>query len=115
MDSNDSIIRSTPERRIFERFSTKFPAKEKDSRDDFGAAMSLRDYSAQGIKFISKERYYINDIVSLEIELPDGMDPMNIKGQVIWAKQREDKVWEIGLKFSKPNLMRGSRIYKYAV
>jgi len=76
-------------RRLYERFQSRFPVKFKDTRSDFGADVLLRDFSAEGAKITTREQLYLNDSVSLEVELPDGKKPMTIRGEVIWTvKQR---------------------------
>lgn len=103
------------DRRMFERFSSRFPVKFKDSRDDFGAAISLRNASAEGIRITTKEQLYINDSVILEVKLPDSETPMTLKGQVIWAKKVEPDLWDVGVKFHQISLVDMSRLYKYVV
>lgn len=99
--------------RLFERFSARFPAKFKDTRDEFGRSVFLRDASAQGAKLTSKERLYLNDSVSLEVQLPDNPNTMTLRGMVVWAKNKELNEWDIGLKFHKVNLLHMARLYKF--
>lgn len=101
------------ERRIFDRFSSRFPAKFKDTRKDFGADVYLRDASAGGVKITTKERLYLNDNVTLEVELPDGKGPMALRGEVIWIKNKTAEMWDVGLKFHKVVLMDMWRPYKF--
>jgi len=105
----------TEDKRLFQRFPSRFPAKFKDSREGFGAKVFLRDSSGMGMKLTSKECLYLNDSVSVEVDLPDGMSPMSIRGQVVWTKNREPNLWEVGLKFHKINLTQMSRLYKFIV
>jgi len=100
------------DQRLFDRFEAKFPAKLKDTREDFGDMVYLRDASAQGAKLSSKERFYLNDNVALEVDLKDGKYPMLIKGQVVWARNKDRDVWDIGLKFHKISLMHMSRLFE---
>jgi Tfp pilus assembly protein PilZ len=105
---------SIQDRRTFDRFSARFPAKFKDARDDYGTNVYLRDASAEGARVTTRERLYLNDTVTLEVEIPDGHAPMNIRGEVIWMKSREPQVWDVGLKFHNVSLMHLSRIYEAA-
>ena len=109
-----SGVKDKNEKRIFERFSARFPARYKDSRNSFGTDLFLRDASAQGAKISTKERLYLNDNISLEVELSDGNPPMQIKGQVVWAKKSNSKMWDAGLKFHNISLMNMSRLYMLA-
>ena len=100
------------DQRLFERFRARFPAKFKDTRSDFGEKVMLRDASAQGARFVTSERLFVNDSVTVEVSLPDGKDPLTLKGQVIWAKPRQPNFWDVGLKFHQASLMKMSRLYK---
>ena len=60
------------ERRIFERFSARFPVKFKDAREDYGSDVFLRDASAQGIRIMTKERFFLDDKPRFSF-LPFGM------------------------------------------
>jgi hypothetical protein len=102
------------ERRIFDRFSARFPAKFKDSRNDYGTEVFLRDASAGGARLITKDRSYINDSLSLLVELPDGQGPLNLNGYVVWAKP-QDVMWEIGITFHRIELLKLHRLFKFAL
>jgi len=103
------------ERRIFERFQARFPAKFKDTRDDFGNDVILRDASADGVNILTKDRLFLNDRIALEVELPDGNDPLVLSGRVIWSKPTiESSMWDIGLQFDEVNFMKMHRIFKYS-
>ncbi len=103
------------DRRVFDRVVARFPAKVKDSQENFGINLNLRDASAWGAKVTSKERYFLNDSLSIEVSLPDGMFPFNLRGQVIWAKPKEDNTWDLGIRFHDIRLLFMSRLYSHAV
>jgi len=102
------------ERRIFDRFTSRFPAKYKDTRGDFGQDVFLRNASASGAQFITRERIFYNDRVSLEVELPDGISPMVLNGRVVWSKPANAAMWEIGLQFDDVNFMKMQRLFKFS-
>lgn len=99
-------------RRLYDRFSSRFPVKFKDTRSAFGSDVLLRNVSAEGAKITTRERLYINDSVNLEIELLDGKGPMKIRGEVIWVRERDANLWDVGLKFYKIVLMDLWRLYE---
>jgi Tfp pilus assembly protein PilZ len=102
------------ERRSFDRFQTRFPTKFKDSRADFGSEVFLRDASANGINIITKNRLSMNDRIALEVELPDGNDPLVLSGRVMWSKCSDRlSMWDTGLQFDEVDLMKMQRIFKY--
>ena len=104
------------ERRYFERFTTRFPAKFKDARQDYGDQVYLRDASAEGVKLTSREQLFINDNVALEVKVADGHEhPMNIRGEVVWAKNVEPGIWDVGLKCHKIDFLHMARLYNAVV
>jgi Tfp pilus assembly protein PilZ len=100
------------QQRMFERFPSRFPARFKDTRNDFGTDVYLRDASAGGMKITTKDRLYLNDNVTLEVEVPDGKGAMTLRGQVVWVKSKGDDIWDAGLKFHKITFMDMWRTYK---
>jgi len=103
---------TTEERRIFERFSARFPVKFKDAREDYGTEVFLRDASAQGIRIMTKERFFLDDRLDLEVELPDGGEPMALSGHVVWVKLLNLSLWDIGVQFPEVNFLKMQRIFK---
>ncbi len=101
------------DQRIFDRFTARFPARFKDSRDDFDNEISLRDMSAQGARLVTHQRLHVNDLVSVQIKLPDGHTQLNLNGQIVWVKSHGFNVWEIGLKFNKVSFMALQRLFQY--
>ena len=100
------------ERRLFERFSARFPVKFKDAREDYGSDVFLRDASAQGMRILTKERFFLDDQLALEVELPDGGEPMILSGHVVWVKLVNLSLWDIGVEFLEVNFIKMQRIFK---
>ena len=103
------------ERRLFERFSARFPTRFKDYRQDFGTDVYLRDASASGVRLTTRERFFIDDPVAIEVQLPDGGSPLVLSGRVVWSKPASSTMWDIGLTFPKINFMKMSRLMKYSL
>ena len=103
------------ERRIFDRFPARFPAKFKDTREDFGRNVFLRDASASGANIISRDRMFLDDRVALEVELPDGSTPLPLHGRVVWSKPTNTSMWDIGLQFDEVNFMKIQRLFKFTL
>ena len=112
--NNEAYDILNSKRRLYERFPSRFPVKFKDTRQDYGTNVHLRNVSAEGASFTTQEHMYLNDGVSLEIELPDGKEPMTLRGEVVWTKKQDTETWDVGLKFHKVVLMDLWRIYKSA-
>jgi Tfp pilus assembly protein PilZ len=102
------------ERRMFERFSAKFPTRFKHAQSDFGEDVFMRDFSASGACLFTRDRFFIDDVVAIELELPDGQDPLALSGRVRWIKPQAHAFWEIGMEFPRVNLMNLHRLVRYA-
>jgi len=100
------------DKRLFERFVARFPAKIKDSRQDFGSRVSLRDASAQGARFSFADKVLLDDKLTIEVALPKRSFPVALKGDVVWTRMKEDRTWDVGIKFSKIHLMLLSQVYE---
>ncbi len=101
------------DRRLFDRFSAQYPAKFKDDREPFGEKVYLRNASAFGAHIATKDKLFLTDKVAIEVDLPDGLSPMDIRGEVVWVKRTSPSFWDIGLKFHKVELLRLARLYKF--
>ena len=103
------------ERRIFDRFDSPFPAKFKDSAEDYGVNVYLTNASAEGVRLVTKRALHSNDMVELEVKLPEANPkPMAIGGQVVWVRKNEANLWDAGLRFHNISLMHISRLYRKA-
>lgn len=111
--SDEQLDSSFEDQRLFERFPSRFPAKFKDARGDFGEEIYLRDASAGGVRITAKERLYLNDNVTFEVDMPDGKGDMTLRGAVAWVKNKEAELWDIGIKFHKITFMDMWRPYKF--
>ncbi len=101
------------DRRMFERFPARFPVRFKDSRNDYGTSVVLRNASAGGITVLTKEHVYVDDSVTLEVALPDCRAPLTLRGQVVWTKREDPDVWDVGIKFHKIDFVNLSRLYRH--
>ena len=110
---NNTLSPPAYDRRVYERFVIRFPTKFKDTRDDYGSNVFIQEASAGGLRITTQERLYVNDVVILEVEVPDNTPPLQLKGEVVWAKSIAPYGWEIGIKFPKIDFMRIERLYKF--
>lgn len=101
------------DRRIFDRFTARFPVKFRNSKEDFGTSIFLRDVSAEGAHFASRERVNMSQRVDLLVELPDGHDPLQLNGNVVWVRGTSPNTWDVGIKFDRVDFMSTQRIFKY--
>src|SRR5476651_898880 len=101
-----TALQDTGERRIFERFSARFPVKFKDAREDYGSGVFLQDASAQGMRILTKERFFLEDQLAVEVELPDGGEPMVLIGRVVWVRFLNLSLWDLGIEFAQVNFLK---------
>lgn len=114
MEMTMPTTQAIEERRIFKRFSARFPVKFKDAREEYGTEVFLRDASAEGIRIMTKERFFLDDQLDLEVELPDGGEPMVLSGHVVWVKFMNLSLWDIGVRFPQVKFLKMQRLFKLA-
>lgn len=107
------MVVQTDDRRVFDRFTARFPVRFKDSRTGFGRNVFLRDISADGAKIATKESVLINDKIDILVEVPDGKTPVALSGRITWLHETNPNTWDAGLKFDKIDFMGTHRIFKF--
>lgn len=86
------------ERRSSSRFPAALPVRFKGNPNEADGRIMLQDISAQGAKLISRERFFMNDYVSLEVKMPATGEIVELHGQVVWISTVEPQVsWNVGL------------------
>ena len=104
----------TLERRLFERFEARFPTRLRDSSLDYGMDVFLKDVSGSGVHITTRQRMFIDDIISLEVKMPDDLDPVVLNGRVRWVHQVMGDLWEVGVEFHKVDFKRMHRLVHFA-
>ena len=103
------------DRRKFDRVLARFPTKIKDSRNDFGTDVFLRDVSAEGARVSTRQKMFIHDSIAIQVKLPDGYDSLVLNGEVVWLKNQSDRTFEVGLKFHSLELMNLQRLFQFCI
>ncbi len=106
--------KSEKERRLFERFDARFPAKLKDSREEFGEKIYLRNACAQGAQLALKDHVYVNDSLTVEVKIPQANYPVTIRGKVVWVQKDLANFWDVGVKFHQISFMQLSKLFESA-
>ena len=109
--ANEPIPAAIQERRLFDRFVARLPVKLDEAEQNFSADVYLRDVSATGAKLVTRERLIPEDNVNFWVRVPDGKDPLHLKGRVVWAKEVGMDVWDAGINFDKVRLMNLHRVF----
>lgn len=108
------MMMETIDRRLFDRFPARFPSKFRDTSLDFGMDVFLKDVSATGLRLTTRQKMFLDDVVSVEVQMPDGLDPVVLNGRVRWIHQVMTELWEIGVEFHRVDFMRMHRLVRYA-
>jgi hypothetical protein len=102
------------DRRSFERIEARFPSRFRDTSMDYGMDVFLRDFSASGLRVSTREKVFIDDVVSLEIKMPDDREPLVFNGRVRWVRPFMGELWEAGIEYHRISFMRVTRLLQFA-
>ncbi len=98
------------ERRLFERIEAKCPVKLDSKDQPFDANIYLRDFSAGGVRIITKKKLNTNQDLDFWVAVPDGHDPLQLQGKVVWLKDVGKNLWDAGICFKRIHLMDCQRL-----
>ncbi|MDP2939506.1 MAG: PilZ domain-containing protein [Candidatus Omnitrophota bacterium] len=101
---------SFQDRRLFERIEAKYPLRLTTKVEPFKADIYLRNFSASGVKVITKQKLSIDKEIDFWIEVPDGYKPIHFQGKVVWLRDEGKNVWDAGISFKNVNLMDCHRL-----
>ncbi|MEA3329075.1 MAG: PilZ domain-containing protein [Candidatus Omnitrophota bacterium] len=108
------------ERRKFVRLDASIKISYRVlKKSELPSRVLSRDISGGGIKFPVEEKLKKGAGLDLEIEIPDGQEPIKALGQVVWIKKstfRRSKgmnYFEIGVKFVEIKPFNRNRISKF--
>ncbi len=90
----------------YDREVERFPVELKGillGRDQSQTYSGLaRDLSQKGIRVLMRQRFVPQTPVEIRLELPDGRDPIDCRGLVVWCDEsKEEENWPIacGIQF----------------
>jgi len=98
------------DRRVFARLTSRIPLRYKNLESGLTGEVFTRDIGGGGLKFITSERLIdLNDILEMWIDAPNSLNPIRLKGRVIWLREVGRDVWDVGIRFDKAKLVSLSR------
>lgn len=100
------------DRRIFERFSVKLPARFLGANSDKEKEAQTFDVSAKGIGLVSNEELRPNTVLEIWLHIPDKGQPLYARGKVAWSKTINADEHQAGVNLEKADLMGMSRILR---
>ncbi len=103
------------DRRIFGRLNADLPVRFGEMSQSEGNSGILQDLSAEGAKLVSRQDFTMNEPVSLVVNLPDGHDPVILKGSIIWIEENDktDADQKAGIRFNEIQLMNMHRLMRF--
>lgn len=100
------------DRRIFQRFDVRIPAKILDLNSGAEMVAETSDISAKGIGLMLKRRVAINTPLEAWLQIPDKGEPLYTRGITAWSKQEAEGDYRIGVELERADLMGLSRILR---
>lgn len=107
-----TVVDTHDDRRLFERYSVRFPLRCQNDESSFETRLFFNNFSASGLRFFSKDRFYLNDNLSLEVVLPNSAAPLVLNGEVVWCRPHAEGMWDVGLQFHRVDLMHVQRLFQ---
>lgn len=106
--------KKTDDKRIFERFSVRFPVRFLDVNSYKQAEAQTYDVSAKGMGILANEELPVQADLELWLRLPDRSEPIYTRGKVIWSKPIGPNEYRTGISLEKADFMGLSRVLRAA-
>ena len=103
---------SFEDKRIFARFSTKFPVKFLDLNANREGEVQTQDISAKGLGLVSNAELPPRTPLELWLEIPDQGEPLYARGNVVWSKMVGPGEYRSGVNLEKADLLGLSRVLR---
>lgn len=97
------------DRRIFERFQTKFPLRFIDLKENREGSAQMQDVSAKGLGFTVRDELKLRTPLEMWLQIPDKGEPLYTRGFVAWSKMVAPNEYRIGVNLERADLMGMSR------
>lgn len=97
------------DRRIFERFETRFPLRFIDLKENKEGSAKSEDVSAKGIGFMVRDELKLRTPLEMWLQIPDKGEPLYTRGYVAWSKMVAPNEYRIGVNLERADLMGMSR------
>jgi len=111
-EMGETKIHDSKDRRIFERFATKFPVRFIDLKRNKEGQAEVCDVSAKGLGIIVPDQLALGTPLEMWLDIPDSGEPVYTRGEVVWSKLTEPGQWRAGVDLEKADLMSMSRVLR---
>ena len=100
------------DKRIFQRFNVKFPARLLDLNSGIEMPAETSDISAKGIGLALKQELKVNTPLEAWLHVPDKGEPLYARGLSVWSRRDGEVGYRIGMDLERADLMGLSRILR---
>ena len=100
------------DRRIFERFPINLTARYLNLDTGKEGVATTQDFSAKGLGLLVNEELKPHTALEVWLEVKNQMDPLYLRGQVVWAKPDGIIEYSLGVELEKADLMGISRVIR---
>jgi len=101
------------DRRIFQRFDVKLPAKLLDTNTGDEIMAEISDISAKGMGLKLNREIKVNTPVEAWVYFPDKGEPLYTRGLAVWSKLSGAAEYRLGIDLEKADLMGLSRALRH--
>ena len=100
------------DRRIFERFTARFPLRFLSLGENKEGQAVSQDISAKGIGFVTNEALTLHTPLEIWLQVPDKGEPVYARGEVVWSKMAEPTKHRVGVELEEAEFMNVSRVLR---
>lgn len=98
------------DRRSFARFFVNLPIKFVQKFSNLSSEGQSIDFSPCGIGMVTPEELKPHSHLDLNVQIPDGHQPLYTQGEVVWSKMIQGNKYAVGVALFKLDLMGMARI-----
>lgn len=109
----EAKVSDSRDRRIFERFSARFPLRFIDLKRNKEGQAEVSNVSAKGLGIVAAEPFTADTPLEMWLDIPDKGEPVYCRGGVVWCKSGQPgQQCCAGIDLEKADLMGLSRLLR---
>ncbi|MCP4649473.1 MAG: PilZ domain-containing protein [PVC group bacterium] len=87
------------EKRKYKRLSQVVPVRHRKQKEANVKSSQALDISTGGMRIASEAQLEIGSELNIEMHINKSAQPFYAKGEVVWLKEKENKTFDVGIKF----------------